>query len=135
MQQPSPIMWIDKKRISLNDPVYFIAEIGSNFDGDLNRAEDLIWMAKESGADAAKFQHYTASSLVSDFGFKSLGSAQSHQAKWKKSVAETYDDASLNKEWTAALQETCKKAEISFFLAPTQKNWWIISTPTYLHLN
>ena len=41
-------------------------------------------MAKESGADAAKFQHYTASTLVSDLGFKSLGSAQSHQAKWKK---------------------------------------------------
>ena len=110
MHQPSPIMWLDKKRISLNDPVYFIAEIGSNFDGDLQRAEELIWMAKESGADAAKFQHYTASTLVSDLGFKSLGSAQSHQAKWKKSVAETYDDASLNKDWTAALQETCKKA-------------------------
>ena len=121
MHQPSPIIWLDKKRISLNDPVYFIAEIGSNFDGDLHRAEELIWMAKESGADAAKFQHYTASTLVSDLGFKSLGSAQSHQAKWKKSVAETYDDASLNKDWTAALQETCKKAEISFFSSPYSK--------------
>ena len=91
-------------------------------------------MAKESGADAAKFQHYTASTLVSDLGFKSLGSAQSHQAKWKKSVAETYDDASLNKDWQC-YKKPVKKQKLAFFLAPTQKNWWIISTPTYLHLN
>ena len=48
----------------------FIAEIGSNFDGSLKKAKDLIYAAKEAGADVAKFQHYTADSLVSDIGFK-----------------------------------------------------------------
>ena len=52
-----------------NKQVYFIAEIGSNFDGSLKRALKLIDIAKDSGADAVKFQHYTASSLVSDIGF------------------------------------------------------------------
>lgn len=33
---PSQEIFIDKKRISKEDPVYFIAEIGSNFDQDLN---------------------------------------------------------------------------------------------------
>jgi N-acetylneuraminate synthase len=116
--QPSSVIHIDGKRVSRNDPVYFIAEIGSNFDRDLNRAKDLIYLAKEAGADAAKFQHYTASSLVSDHGFKQLGSRQSHQSAWKKSVFETYEDASLNRDWTAVLKQTCDEAGITFFTSP-----------------
>jgi len=115
---PSSEIFIDKKRISQKDPVYFIAEIGSNFDQDLGRAKELIYMAKEVGADAAKFQHYTADSLVSDFGFKKMGSSRSHQSSWKKSVYETYEDASLNKDWTPILYETCEEAGISFFTSP-----------------
>lgn len=116
--RPSPLLEIDGRRISKNDPVYFIAEIGSNFDHDLNRAKDLIYMAKEAGADAAKFQHYTAGTLVSDYGFKQLGSGQSHQAGWKKSVFETYEEASLNQDWTAILKQTCDEVGISFFTSP-----------------
>lgn len=115
---PAPVIEIRGQRISLSDPVYFIAEIGSNFDRDLDRAKDLIYLAKEAGADAAKFQHYTADSLVSDPGFKGLGSRQSHQAAWKKSVFETYQDASLNRDWTAALKETCDAAGLTFFTSP-----------------
>jgi sialic acid synthase SpsE len=114
---PSDHISIEKKIISLSNPVYFIAEIGSNFDGNLSRAKDLIFMAKDSGADAAKFQHYTASSLVSDFSFKNL-SNNSHQSKWKKSVFETYKDASLNEDWTESLLEFCEEAELSFLTSP-----------------
>ena len=116
--RPSSVIHIDGKRISRNDPVYFIAEIGSNFDRDLSRAKELISLAKEAGADAAKFQHYTAGSLVSDYGFRQLGSRQSHQSSWKKSVFETYEDASLNRDWTAALKQTCDEAGITFFTSP-----------------
>jgi len=114
--KPAKKILINDKSISLKDSVYFIAEIGSNFDGDLGRAKDLIYMAKEAGADAAKFQHYTANSLVSDQGFKNLSSkdSNSHQTHWKKSVYDTYKDASLNQEWTQILQETCVEAGISF---------------------
>ena len=66
---PNKSISLGKKNIGINDPVFFIAEIGSNFDSDLSRAKDLIYMAKESGADAAKFQHYSADTLVSDFWF------------------------------------------------------------------
>jgi sialic acid synthase SpsE len=116
--KPASVIHIDDKRISLQDPVYFIAEIGSNFDRDLERAKELIHLAKEAGADAAKFQHYTADSLVSDRGFKEMGGRQSHQALWKKSVFETYQDASLNREWTAALKRTCDEAGIAFMTSP-----------------
>lgn len=116
--QPNSTIFIGDNRISLDDPTYFIAEIGSNFDQDLERAKDLIYLAKDAGADAVKFQHYTASSLVSDEGFKKLGGNQSHQSKWKKSVFDTYDDASLNSDWTATLKNVCDEAGVSFFTSP-----------------
>ena len=75
----SKIIKIGKKQISINRPTLFIAEIGSNFDGNLNKAKELIYAAKESGADVAKFQHYSADSLVSDIGFKKLKSNSTHQ--------------------------------------------------------
>lgn len=109
---------IGNRNIGLKDPVYFIAEIGSNFDGDLNRARDLIGLAKEAGADAAKFQHYSAGSLVSDHGFRQFGTNISHQSAWKKSVFETYEQASLNPDWTEALKQACEEEGIHFFTSP-----------------
>ena len=105
-------------KIGTTSPAYFIAEIGSNFDGDLSRAKDLIYKAKEAGAHAAKFQHYTADTLVSDFGFKALGDQLGHQKKWVGSVFDTYKRASLDKDWTAELAETCDKAGIHFMTSP-----------------
>jgi N-acetylneuraminate synthase len=99
--------------IGANQP-YFIAEIGSNFDGSLSRAIDLIYMAKESGAQAAKFQHYTATTLVSDLGFQTLGGHIGHQRKWKNSVYDVYENASLDSSWTAELYEVCNKVGIHF---------------------
>ena len=84
-------------------PTYFIADIAANHDGDLERAKLLIRLAKEAGADAAKFQNFQASKIVSDFGFKSLGRQQSHQSRWKKSVFEVYQDASVPFDWTPIL--------------------------------
>ncbi len=99
-------------------PTYFIADISANHDGDLERAKMLIHLAKEAGADAAKFQNFRAAKIVSDYGFKSLGGQVSHQASWKKSVFEVYKDASLPFEWTPTLVEECNDAGIDYFSSP-----------------
>ena len=54
---------IANKTISKENDVYFIAEIGANFDGDLQRAKDLCLLAKQSGADCAKFQSFKSEKL------------------------------------------------------------------------
>ncbi|MES2975044.1 MAG: N-acetylneuraminate synthase family protein [Pseudomonadota bacterium] len=109
---------IGGKAIGPDHPTYFIADIAANHDGDLGRARELIYMAAEAGADAAKFQHFKAGSIVSDRGFRTLGGQQSHQSKWSKSVFEVYQDASVSLDWTPALKETCDKAGVAFFTSP-----------------
>jgi sialic acid synthase SpsE len=113
-----PTLEVQGRKIGEYHPTYFIADIAANHDGDLERAKDLIYLAAEAGADAAKFQHFQAATIVSDHGFKSLKTQQSHQNKWKDSVFNVYKAASVNLEWTATLKETCEKADIPFFTTP-----------------
>ncbi len=101
-----------------NQPVYFVADIAANHDGSLERAIKLIRLAKEAGADAAKFQNFRAPKIVSDYGFRSLGGQQSHQSAWKRSVFEVYEDASLPFEWTEDLKATCDEIGLDYFSAP-----------------
>jgi N-acetylneuraminate synthase len=109
---------IGNNLIGENQPTYFIADIAANHDGNLNRAFELIKLAKEAGADAAKFQNFTASKIVSDYGFKTLGGQHSHQEKWKKSVFKVYQDASIPHEWTKELKNYCDKIGIDYFSTP-----------------
>lgn len=50
---------VGNKTVSVNDPVYLIAEIGINHNGNLEIAKELIRLAKEYGFDAVKFQKRT----------------------------------------------------------------------------
>jgi sialic acid synthase SpsE len=111
-------MVIDGKLIGEQEPTYFIADIAANHDGNLNRAKELIYLAKAAGADAAKFQHFKAESIVSDHGFKSMANDNTHQATWKKSVFNVYKDASVSLDWSSNLKKTCDDAGITFFTSP-----------------
>jgi N-acetylneuraminate synthase len=118
MQSPSETLGIDGRKIGEDEPTYFIADIAANHDGDLERAKELIYLAKEAGADAAKFQHFKAETIVSDHGFKAMSGQLSHQASWKKSVFQVYREAAVDLDWSADLKATCDKAGITFFTSP-----------------
>lgn len=109
---------IGKHLIGKNHPTYFIADIAANHDGSLERALELIRLAAEAGADAAKFQNFRAAKIVSEYGFSHMNAQVSHQAKWKKSVTQVYDEASVKFDWTPILKEACDQAGIDYFSAP-----------------
>jgi sialic acid synthase SpsE len=109
---------IGDRVIGSTHPTYFIADIAANHDGDLERAKLLIKLAAEAGADAAKFQNFSAPKIVSDYGFKHMNAQVSHQASWKKSVFEVYQGASIPFEWTLTLSEECNEAGIDYFSSP-----------------
>tara|TARA_B100000686_G_scaffold351457_1_gene450318 strand:+ start:9836 stop:10915 length:1080 start_codon:yes stop_codon:yes gene_type:complete len=109
---------IKKRKIGLNHPTFFIADLAANHDGNFERAKKLIFLAKKSGADAVKFQHFLAPKIVSDYGFKKLGKKAGHQSNWKNSVYETYEKYSLNREWDRKLVNYAKKIGILWMTTP-----------------
>lgn len=98
-----------------DNSLYFIADIGANHNGSLEKAIQLIRLVKEAGADAAKFQNFQANKIVSKTGFDKMKGKLSHQSKWEKSVFEVYEDASISKDWTRILKEECDKVGIDYF--------------------
>jgi sialic acid synthase SpsE len=103
------------RKVINENSLYFIADIGANHNGSLDKAIKLIHLAKEAGADAAKFQNFQANKIVSKSGFDNMKGKLSHQTKWKKSVFEVYEDASISKDWTKILKEECEKVGIDYF--------------------
>lgn len=110
-------MKIGNRIISKDGKPYFIADIAANHDGDLNRAYKLIELAKESGADAAKFQNFHAGQIVSRNGFDTM-KKMTHQASWSKSVYDVYEDATLPLDWTEKLKEKCDEVGIEYMTSP-----------------
>jgi len=109
---------LGKNKVGLNYSPYFIADLAANHDGDLNRAKDLVWLAKESGAHCAKFQHFLANKIVNDVEFKKIKDLKTHQSDWKKPVSEIYEEYHFKREWTLEVVKECKKAEIEFSTSP-----------------
>ena len=109
------IVKIGKIKVGPNYPCYIIAEIGSNFDGSLEKAKKLIKLAKNCGANAVKFQSFKTDLLLSRGGFEEKNA---FQAKWKKSVWKTYEDAEFPRKWHKILNNFAKKNDIQFFTSP-----------------
>lgn len=104
--------------VGVDHPVYFIADIASNHNGDLNHAKELIYACSESKVDAVKMQNFNAETIVSDFGFKNLDPVKTHQSAWKTSVFDSYKAASIPFEWTLELKELTEKLGMDYFTSP-----------------
>lgn len=116
-------MKIGNNTINDSGPTYFIADIGANHDGDLDRAKRLIRLCAQAGANAAKFQHFKAETIVSDVGFKSLDKKyMSHQSGWEKSVFEVYQDASIDITWDIELKKECDLYGVDYMTTPYDRS-------------
>lgn len=95
----------------------FIADIGANHDGSLDRALALIRLAARAGADVVKFQSFTADTIVSREGFASMPKS-AHQKSWAKDVVDVYRDAELPLAWLPHLYAQCLEAGVEFACTP-----------------
>ena len=108
---------IGDRMIGKDHPTYFIAEIGGNFDGSIEKAKKLIDAAKESGADCAKFQTFTADTIVSEGGFSRMTLHGVH-GSWGRTVSEVFKDVEFPMEWHREIADYCKKVGIDFSTSP-----------------
>jgi len=100
-----------------NNEVYVIAEAGSNWhigdDYETNRktAFGLIDVAKESGANAVKFQVYRPETIyVKNAGQSDYLSA----AGIKRDMQDIFSESAMPYEWIRELAKHCQSAEIDF---------------------
>ena len=107
---------IGQLQIGKGEPTYIIAEIGSNFDGSLQRAKMLIDMVRDCGADAVKFQCFATDKIISSEGFKDL--KMGFQAKWGKPVQDVYKSAEFPREWHNELFYHANKRGLHFLSTP-----------------
>lgn len=108
---------IGNRMVGLDCPTYFIAEIGGNFDGSIDKAKRLIDAAKGAGADCAKFQTFTAETIVSEGGFSKMELHGVH-GSWGRTVSEVFKDVEFPIEWHQEIAEYCKKVGIDFSTSP-----------------
>lgn len=93
-------------------PTYFIAEIGANFDGDLELAKKYAKAAKDIGADCAKIQTFKAKKIVSRAGFASMDLKGVH-GSWKRPVDEVFAEVEFPREWHKEFFEYCRSIGIT----------------------
>ncbi len=117
MSQYNNEIKIGEKTLGLNHPTYIIAEIGANFDGDIEKAKRMCLAAKEAGADCAKFQSFIAEKIVSRKGFEMMILEGVH-GSWGRPVDEVFKDAEFPRKWHKEVADYCKSIDIHFSTSP-----------------
>ena len=88
-----------------------IAEVGSNYDGNLGRAIEYIKAAKTCGADIVKFQSLIKEKLVAPRLFSNEGVSDNP-------VYKGFSNLTLPEEWYPVLKEAADKEQIEFMSTP-----------------
>ncbi len=107
---------ISGRRIGEGRPCFVIAEAGVNHNGEIKIAKRLIDAAKKAGADAVKFQTFSAERLVTPeapkagYQLKNTSAAESQLQMLKRLELSASDHR--------VLLDYCKKAGILFLSTP-----------------
>lgn len=110
---------IGTREIGDGNPAYIIAEMSANHAGSLERAKELIYAAKEAGADCVKIQTYTPDTLTIDCDNSYF---QVKNGTWKgENLYSLYGKAYTPWEWHKELFAEAKKIGIDFFSTPFDK--------------
>jgi N-acetylneuraminate synthase len=111
------VIKIGSRLVGEGQPTYFIADIGANFDGDLEKAKKLALAVKKSGGDCVKFQTFAADKIVSGPSFAKMHLKGIH-GSWKKPISEVFKEAEFPRAWHKKLADYCKKIKIDFSSSP-----------------
>lgn len=107
------------QREEKNNKTYVIAEMSANHAGSISRAKEIIYAAKEAGADCIKIQTYTPDTMTLDCDNEYF---KITEGTWKgENLYNLYQKAFTPWEWQGELKEEAEKAGIDFLSTPFDK--------------
>jgi N-acetylneuraminate synthase len=109
-------MNINGRNIINKGRAYIIAEISANHNKSYDRAVEIIYAAKNAGADAIKIQTYTADTITlkSDKSFFKI-----EGTLWNgRTLHDLYKEAFTPWEWQPNLKKVAESLGIDFFSSP-----------------
>lgn len=111
-------MKIGKFEIGENRPCFIIAEAGSNHNRDFNNAKKLIDVAVEAGADAVKFQIFSAEAIYSKKTPMASYLKKEKLAKDNETLWDVIKRIEIPRQWTPDLMAYCREKGIMFLSTP-----------------
>jgi len=104
------IAWKD-----LSEETFIIAEAGSNHNGSLETAKELIDVAAEADADAVKFQTFRADEMYDK------NSDEFHLSGDDETAYDIFKNLEMPYDWIPQLRERCMERDIEFLSTPFDK--------------
>lgn len=105
---------IRDRTVGLDQPTYIIAEAGSNHDQDLDQAYSLIDAAADAGADAVKFQVFTADRIAA----RTDNPVAQVDVAGAQTLHQLYNECELPREWIPELVQHARTRGIEFLATP-----------------
>ena len=115
----NPQVMIGKRAVGVGAEPFVVAEVGINHNGELERALEMIHVAKSAGCDAVKFQTFKANEFVNDqsqmFTYRSRGEEVT------ESMLAMFQRYELPESAWPIIKAECSKAGIMFFSTPQNR--------------
>ena len=108
---------IGTRLVGDGEPPYVIAEAGSNHNKHFDTAIALIDAAADAGADAVKFQTFTADALVARTS-DPIATLKDEFSKYGRTVHEMFAAAEMPVEWLPKLRDHANRRAVTFMSTP-----------------
>jgi pseudaminic acid synthase len=109
---------IGKRMIGQGEPCFIIAEAGSNHDQKYEQAVKLIETAADAGADAVKFQVFTAGKIAADTNDRTASLKNDKFEAFGGNLHELYKKLEMPRQWLPGLQKVAAERGIIFSATP-----------------
>ncbi|KRF24143.1 pseudaminic acid synthase [Phycicoccus sp. Soil803] len=117
MTSPAPIE-IDGHQVGPGQTPFVIAEVSGNHNGSLERALEIIDAIADSGAQAVKFQTYTADTITIDAKGPQFQIRADHDLWGGRTLHDLYQEAHTPWEWHAPMFERARERGLTPFSSP-----------------
>lgn len=118
MVNPDRDVLINGRRVGAGHPIYCIAEVGSNHNGDWSEAEYLTRACAEAGADAIKFQAYTREELFNPALPSPVTEQDAHNLDLLEKRWNILPKYTVDARWWPKLADLCQELGVDFLCTP-----------------